>query len=207
MSTGNAYGAGTTTFGGGVPVWIEILGKWQAGGKVANLPAAGGVIAVGSPVEMNSETHVAKILNFYKVHETIDAADIELKISVLPGLPRLIAGVFVMPPPATLAGTGAAVTVGAVTQGDDYDTFAIVANSLGVLTAGDLIVEAAETGAGKALYAIPNSLTANDVHVDTNTDYSTVAGVYSGSIYAKRTPLMTAVVKANMPKIAFDDSY
>ena len=172
-----------------------------------NRPAAGGIIAVGSPVEMNSEAHTAKILNFYKVHTTITSGSTELKLVVLPGLPRLIAGVFVMPPPATLAGTGAAVTVGAVTQGTEYDTITIVANSLGVLTAGDLIVEAAATGAGKALYAIPNSLTANDVHVDVNTDYATVAGVYSGSVYAKRTPLMTAVVKANMPRIAFDNSY
>jgi len=207
MSTGNAYGTESNTFGGGIPIWIEILGKWQAGGKVTNPPAAGEVLAAGSPVEMNSETHVAKVLNFYKVHTTIDDTDTELKLVVLPGLPRLIEGVFVMPPPATLAGTGAAVTVGTVTQGTEYDTIAIVADSLGVLTAGDLIVEAAATGAAKALYAIPNCLTHNDVHVGADTNYSTVAGVYSGSVYAKRTPLMTAVVKANMPKIAFDDSY
>jgi hypothetical protein len=146
-------------------------------------------------------------LNFYKVHTTITTGSTELKLVVLPGLPRLIAGVFVMPPPATLVGTGTAITVGTVTQGATYDTITIVANSLGVLTAGDLIVEAAATGSGKALYAIPNCLTHNDVHVDANTTYATVAGVYSGSVYAKRTPLMTTVVKANMPQIAFDDSY
>lgn len=207
MSTGNAYGTGTSTFGGGVPIWIEILGKWQAGGKVSVLPAAGEVIAAGTPVEMNSETHVAKVLNFYQVHETIDDEDTELKLSVLPGLPRLVAGVFVMPVPSTLAGTGAAVTVGTVTQGTEYDTIAIVADSLGVLEAGDLIVEAAATGAAKALFAIPNCLTHNDVYVDADTTYATVAGVYSGKVYSKRTPLMADIVRDGLPQIAFDDSY
>jgi len=207
MSTGNAYGTGTSTFGGGVPVWIEILGKWQAGGKVVNPPAAGEVLAVGSPVEIDSAAHTAKVLNFYKVHTTITSGSTELKLVVLPGLPRLIAGVFVMPVPATLVATGAAVTVGTVTQGTEFDTITITADSLGVLTAGDLIVEAAATGAGKALYAVPNCLTANDVYVDANTTYSTVAGVYSGKVYAKRTPLMADIVKAGIPQVAFDDSY
>lgn len=207
MSTGNAYGTGTTSFGGGIPVWVEILGKWQAGGTVTNLPDAGGLIAAGSPVEMDTAAHTAKVLNFYKVHETIDTSATELKISVLPGLPRLKAGVFIMKPPTTLTGTGTAITVGAVTQGDVFDTITIVANSLGALTAGDLLVEAAATGSGKALYCIPNCLTADDVYVDAATIVATVAGVYSGKVYAKRTPLMSTVVKANMPQIAFDDSY
>lgn len=207
MSTGNAYGTGTTSFGGGIPVWVEILGKWQAGGKVTNLPAADSVIAAGSPVNIDTAAHTAKVLNFYKVYETITSGSTELKISVLPGLPRLKAGVFVMPVPATLAGTGTAVTVGAVTQGTDFDTIAIEADSLGVLTAGDLIVEAAATGATQGLYCIPNCLTQEDVYVDADTTVATVAGVYSGKVYAARTPLMSTVVKAGLPQIAFDDSY
>jgi len=207
MSTGNAYGTGTTTFGGGVPVWVEILGKWQAGGKVVNLPDAGGVIAAGSAVEMNSEDHTVKVLNFYKVYENVGSGDTTLKVSVLPGLPRLKAGVFIMVPPATLAGTGTAITVGTVTQGTDYDSITIVANSLGTLTAGDLLVEAAASGASKAYYCTPNCLTHNDVYVDADTTYATIAGVYSGKVYAKRTPLMNTVVKNNMPQIAFDNSY
>lgn len=206
MSTGNSYGTGTTEFGGGIPVWVEIHGKWQAGGKVTVLPAAGTVIPAGTPVEMNSEDHTAKILNFYKVHETIDSSATTLKITVLPGLPRLVAGKFIMVPPATMAGTGTAITVGTVTAGTAYDSISIVANSLGALTAGDLLVEAAASGSTKAYFALPNCLTANDVYVDANTTYATVAGVYHGKVYAKRTPLMNSVVKANMPQIAFDNS-
>lgn len=207
MSTGNAYGTGTTTVGAGLPVWVEILGKWQAGGKVTVLPAAGTVIPAGTPVEMNSEDHTAKILNFYRVHENVGTGDTTLKISVLPGLPRLTAGKFIMVPPTTMAGTGTAITVGTVTTGTVYDSITIIANSLGALTAGDLLVEAAATGSGKAYFALPNALTANDVYVDADTTYATVAGVYSGKVYAKRTPLMNSVVKNNMPQIAFDNSY
>lgn len=207
MSTGNAYGTGSTTFGGGFPVWVEILGKWQAGGNVTNLPAAGSVIAAGSPVEVNTEAHTVKVLNFFKVHTAVGTSDTELKVVVLPGLPRLKAGNFIMVPPATLTGTGTAITVGTVTQGTEYDTITIVANSLGALAKGSLLVEAAATGASKTMYAYPNALTANDVYVDANTTYATVAGVYSGKVYAKRTPFMSDAVKANLPQIAFDNSY
>lgn len=207
MSTGNAYGTGTTTFGGGFPVWVEILGKWQAGGNISNLPAAGSVIPAGTPVEVNTEAHTVKVLNFFKVHTNVGTGDTELKVVVLPGLPRLKAGNFLMVAPATVATTGTAITIGTVTQGTEYDTITIVANSLGALTAGDLLVEAAATGGSKLMYAIPNALTANDVYVDADTTYATVACVYSGKVYAKRTPFMSNAVKVNLPQIAFDNSY
>lgn len=207
MSTGNAYGTGTRTVGTGLPVWVEILGKWQAGGNVTVLPAAGTVIPAGTPVELNTQAHTAKVLNFYRVHESINGSATTLKLTVLPGLPRLVAGKYIMVPPTTMAGTGTAITVGTVTAGTVYDSITIIANSLGALTAGDLLVEAAGTSTGQAYFALPNALTANDVYIDADTTFATVAGVYSGKVYAKRTPLMNSVVKANMPQIAFDDSY
>jgi hypothetical protein len=207
MSTGNAYGATSKTFGGGFPVWVEILGKFQAGGKVVNLPAAGDIIAAGAPVEINTEDHTAKVLNFFKVHTNVGSGDTELKVVVLDGLPRLKAGNFIMTPPATATGTGTAITVGTVTQGTEYDTVTIVANSLGTLTAGDLLVEAAATGASKQMYAIPNALVHNDVYVDAATTYATVSAVYSGKVYAKRTPFMSTAVKSSLAQIVFDNSY
>ena len=132
MGTGNTYGASTSTFGGGVPVWrsVDPNGKWQGGGVIQNLPAAGTVISAGHPVEIDTAAHTAKLCNVFRVHEAIDTSATTLKISVLPGLPRLKAGNYIMVPPAAATGTGTAITVGTVTQGTAYDSITIVANSL-----------------------------------------------------------------------------
>jgi hypothetical protein len=208
-ATGNSYGSKASAFGGGFPVWrsVDINGKWQSGGVIANLPPVGSVIPAGSPVEINTETHVAKLLNFFKVHTTIDASATELKVVVLDGLPRLKEGNFIGVPAATASGTMTAITVGAVTQGAEYDTITIVANSLGALTAGDLLVEAAATGSGKAPYAVPNALTYADVYLKEGDTAATVAGVHTGTVYAKRTPFMSTAVKANLAGIKFDNAY
>lgn len=209
MGTGNAYGASTSTFGGGVPVWrsVDPNGKWQGGGVIQNLPAAGTVISAGHPVEIDTANHTAKLCNVFKVHEAIDTSATTLKISVLPGLPRLKAGNFIMVPPTAATGTGTAITVGTVTQGTVYDSITIIANSLGALDAGSLLVEAAATGASKAQYAVPNALVYEDVYVDANTTVATVAGVHTGTVYAERCPLMSAGIKAALTTIKFDNSH
>ena len=209
MSTGNAYGTSSTTFGGGIPVWksVDPNGKWQGGGVIQNLPEAGTVIAAGHPVEIDTAAHTAKLCNVFKVHEAINASATELKVKVLPGLPRLKAGNFIMVPPAAATGTGTAITVGTVTKGTTYDTITIVANSLGALAENSLLVEAAATGATKAQYAVPNALTYEDVYVDANTTVATVAGVHTGTVYAERTPLMSTGIKAALTTIKFDNSH
>jgi hypothetical protein len=209
-ATGNSYGSKATAFGGGFPVWrsVDPNGKWQSGGVIANLPPVGSVIPAGTPVEINTETHTAKLCNFFKVHTTIDAAATELKVVVLDGLPRLKAGNFIGVPAATAdAATITAITVGTVTQGEEYDTITIVADSLGALTAGDLLVETAATGASKAAYAVPNALVYADVYLKEGDTAATCAGVHTGTVYAKRTPFMSAGVKAALAGIKFDNAF
>lgn len=209
MSTGNAYGATSSSFGGGIPVWrsVDPNGKWQGGGVIQNLPAAGTVIAAGHPVEIDTAAHTAKLCNVFKVHTAVLTSDEVLKVVVLPGLPRLKAGNFIMVPPTASTGTGTAITVGTVTAGVGYDEIAIVANSLGALAAGSLLVEAAATGSTKAQYAVPNALVYEDVYIETGTTVATVAGVHTGTVYAERTPLMSTGIKAGLTTIKFDNSH
>lgn len=208
MSTGNAYGATSSSFGGGIPVWrsVDPNGKWQGGGVIANLPAAGTVIAAGHPVEIDTAAHTAKLCNVFKVHANVGSGDTALQVKVLPGLPRLKAGNFIGKPNAAVGGAVTAITVGAVTKGTVYDEITIVANSLGTLTAGDLLIETAATGSSVA-YAIPNALVYEDVYIETGTTVATVAGVHTGTVYAERTPLMSAGIKAALPTIKFDNAH
>lgn len=209
MSTGNAYGATSSSFGGGIPVWrsVDPNGKWQGGGVIQNLPAAGTVIAAGHPVEIDTAAHTAKLCNVFKLHTAVLTSDEVLKVYVLPGLPRLKAGNFIGVPAATAGGTLTAITVGAVTYGTVYDEIAIVANSLGALAKDSLLIETAATGSGKLPYAIPNALVYEDVYIETGTTVATVAGVHTGTVYAERTPLMSTGIKAALTTIKFDNSH
>lgn len=209
MGTGNTYGATTSTFGGGIPVWrsVDPNGKWQGGGVIQNLPVAGSVIAAGHPVEIDTAAHTAKLCNVFKVHTAVLTSDEVLKVVVAEGLPRLKAGNFIGVPAATAGGTLTAITVGTVTEGDGFDSIAITANALGALALGSLLVEAAETGSGKLPYAVPNALVYEDVYVATGTTVATVAGVHTGTVYAERTPFMSTGIKAALTTIKFDNSH
>lgn len=207
MSTGNTYGASTSTFGGGIPVWrsIDPNGKWQSGGVIQNLPAAGTVIAAGHPVEINTADHTAKLANFFKIH-TAPGSGTSLKIMVFPGQPRLKAGNFIGVPPTTLGGSMTCITVGAVTYGTTYDEITIVGSSLGAPAQYSLLTEGVANGSTTA-YAQPNALTHNDVYIEDSTTVATVAGVHTGTIYAERAPYMSDVVKAALTTIKFDNAH
>lgn len=209
MSTFNTYGKKTTTFGGGYSVWrsVDPNGKWQAGGQVTNLPAVGSVIAAGTPVALDTEAHTAKILNFFKIHTAVTTSDEVVKVVVADGLPRIKKGMFVGVPATTAAGTLTAITVGDVTIGDGFDSFAITANALGALAKDSLLVEAAASGSAKAPYCVPNALTFNDVYLEVGDTAATVACVHTGTVYDKRVPVMSDGVKAALTGIKFDKSF
>jgi hypothetical protein len=209
MSTGNAYGRTPVTIGEGVPVWrsVDPNGKWQGGGVIANLPAAGTVIASGHPVEINTETKVAKLANFFKVHATVGTGggDTSLKIKVLPGLPRLKAGNYIGVPPAAVGGAMTCITVGAVTEGLVYDEVTIVGNSLGGLAENSLLTEGAANST-TVPYAVPNALVYANIYIEAGTTVATCDGVHTGTVYAARTPLMSTGVKTALASIKFDNS-
>lgn len=208
MSTGNTYGASTTTFGGGIPVFrsIDPNGKWQGGGVIQNLPVAGTVIAAGHPVEIDTANHTAKLANFFKLHTAVEAGDAVLKVIVAEGLPRLKQGNYIGVPAATVGGAVTAIAVGAVTEGVGYDQIAITPNALGALAQYSLLVETVASGSSVA-YAQPNALVANDVYIESSTTLATVDGVHTGTVYAERCPYMSTGVKANLPTIKFDNAH
>jgi hypothetical protein len=212
MSTGNTYGATSSTFGGGVPVWrsIDPNGKWQGGGVIQNLPAAGTVIAAGHPVEIDTAAHTAKLANFFPVH-TDPTTGTTLKVKVFPGCPRLKVGNFIGVPPAISGGAMTCITVGAitsvVTDGVGYDQITISGSSLGASLAVDSLLTEGIANGSTTPYAVPNALTLNDVYIETDTTVATVAGVHSGTIYAERAPYMCAGVKTALPTIKFDNSH
>ena len=207
MSTGNTYGPTTTTFGGGVPVWrsIDPNGKWEAGGVIANLPAAGSIIATGHPVEIDTAAHTAKLGNYFKVHTAVGTGDATILVMVFEGQPRLKAGNFIGVPPAVSGGAMTCITVGTVTQGATYDTITITPNSLGALAQYSLLTEGVANGS-TVPYANPNALIYNDVDIETDTDVATVAAVHTGTVYAERTPYMSAGVRTALTTIKFDYS-
>ena len=208
MSTGNTYGATSDSFGGGVPVWrsVDPNGKWQAGGVIANLPEAGSIIGTGHPVEIDTAAHTAKLGNYFKVHTALTTAASTLLVMVFEGQPRLKEGNFIGVPPAVSGGSMTCITVGAVTQGTTYDTITITPNALGALDQYSLLTEGAANGSTTP-YADPNALTYNDVYIETDTTVATVAGVHTGTVYAERTPYMSAGVRTALPTIKFDNSH
>jgi hypothetical protein len=206
MSTGNAYGSTPVTIGEGVPVWrsVDPNGKWQGGGVIANLPAAGTVVASGHPVEINTETHVAKLANFYKVHTAI-TSETTVKVLVLPGLPRLKEGNYIGVPPAVNGGAMTCVTLGTITEGSGFDSFTIQSNALGNLAQNSLLCDGAANST-TVPYAVPNALIYSDVYVETGTTVATCDGVHTGTVYAARTPFMSTGVKTALSTIKFDNS-
>jgi hypothetical protein len=212
MSTGNAYGPKSSSFGGGIPVWrsIDPNGKWQAGGVIQNLPAAGTVIATGHPVEIDTAAHTAKLANFFAVH-TDPTTGTTLKVKVFPGQPRLKVGNFIGVPPAISGGEMETITVGAitsvVTDGVGYDQITIVGSSLGTSLAVDSLLTEGVAEGTTVPYAVPNALTANDVYVESDTTVATVAGVHTGTVYAERTPYMSDGVKTALTTIKFDNAH
>lgn len=208
MSTGNTYGAVSSTFGGGIPVFrsIDPNGKWQGGATIANLPVAGTVIAAGHPVEIDTANHTAKLANFFKVHTAVGTGDSAIRVIVAEGTPRLKQGNYIGVPAATVGGSVTAITVGAVTEGVGYDEIAITPNALGALAQYSLLTETVASGTSLA-YAQPNALTANDVYIESTTTVATVDGVHTGTVYAERCPYMSAAVKASLTGIKFDNAH
>ena len=206
--TGNTYGRSSFTLGESTPVWrsIDPNGKWQGGGVIQNLPTEGTVIQTGHPVQIDTLLKTAKLCNVFNVYAAVGTGDSAIKVSVLPGLPRLKQGNFIGVPPAAATGTTTAIVVGAVTKSDGYDQITITPNALGALAQNSLLVECAASGAGAKQYAIPNALVYEDVYIGEGVTVATCAGVHTGTVYAYRAPLMSAGIIANLPGIKFDYS-
>lgn len=202
----NAYSMTSTTFGGGVPVWAELPGRYISGGFVKNTIAAGTVISAGTPLYFDVETKDAKFLKCYKIKAaTVVDTNTTIAISVLPGLPVPVVGEYVMMAPSTIGGTGKAVAVTTLDSSVAGEvSFTVATASLDTITVGGFLCQSSATaaGSGKSLYCQPNSLSIEDTVI---ADHNTV-GVARGPkyIFKNTIPPMPTVVSGNIPMLEFD---
>lgn len=198
----NRYVSKSEQIGGGVPVWIEIPKDVVGGAYLKNNLKLNEVLASGSPVEYNHKTHEAKVLKCFKVTDvTASGTDSIITLLRTARTPELYAGMNVMVAPATVTGTGKAVTITSV---DESDTGAykitVVTADIAAVAVGNYIVEAEGSGAGKKMYAIPNNLTKDDtVGGDQNT-----LGIPRGEkyLYENTIPAMPDIVKDHIVDVA-----
>ena len=174
------------------------------GGRLINPFGVGGKIFEGDLCEISyaseSEIGQIKVLKVYKVAVAVTDSDTTVKIIRDDAWGhKLESNQILMKAPSTLSGTGKAVNIGTVTEStttiDNVATptytITITANALGALSAGDILVEAVEAGAGKKmLVSNPNSFFPNDITFN----YPVINGTdpFSGS-FLLFTPVIRGV--------------
>lgn len=211
LTTFNVFKKKARSFGGITPVWKYVKGKIMSGAALPD-DSEKGLYPAGTPVEIDTAKHTAKILRYYIVAKAVSATDTEVAVKVAEGLPSISDATIVMKAPSSITGTGKAVKVGALASGTDTDgkptkVFTITANALGALAAGDILVEAATAGANAPLAVKPNALLEDDIYMDEDTQAATATGVYHGDVYANRIRwVLPDFVKAALPQIFFDYS-
>ncbi len=198
----------TQSFEGGAPVWVRIPEKRVVGWLLKNSLKTDEVVASGSPIEYNYKTHEAKILKCFEVISATAGSDSDvIVLKKTARTPQLYSGMNVMVCPSSLTGKGTAITLSdsMIKVGDDDYTLTVSTGALGALTgvkAGSFIVEAADAGASKAMYAIPNELTVDD----TIGGYQNVGSIAFGikNVYENMIPAMPDIVKNNIKYIEWE---
>lgn len=142
-----------------VPKGGVFVTKFEPGDKVYQ----------GDLCEFSLLNRTIKVLRTFVVAKNVTDTDTEILLKRNGYLHIPHTGMNLMKAPSALDGTGAAgaiTNVVATTDGvlGDVYSLTIAANALGVLTAGDILVEAVEAGAGKAMYVTnPNTFIKNDL--------------------------------------------
>lgn len=161
----NAYSHKSMQVGGATPFIIdpELLKMRLIGGIVKNNLDEGEKIAAGTTFNFNASTHEVKFLKVWEV-KSVDAGDSETSIVIKKTFqtPKLKADTVIMVAPSAIDGTGKAVAAGTVTESDNAYTITVANSAIDAVAAGTLLVEAAEAGAGKAMYCQPNNILHRD---------------------------------------------
>lgn len=144
LTTFNVLKSKALEFGGKIPVWKRVGPKIMSGGSLPT-DIEDGLYPAGTPVEINTADHTAKILRFFEVSAEVAIDDTAIAFKYGDGYPTLLATDIIMKAPASYAETGVAVTAGTVTVDATAGTqsIAITAGTFGVLAAGDIFVIAA----------------------------------------------------------------
>lgn len=194
--------------GGGIPVWVRIPEKRVAGWLLKNQLKNNEVVASGSPIEYNYKTHEGRILKCFEVISATTGAESDvIVLKKTARTPQLYSGMNVMVCPSTLTGKGTAITLSdsMIEVGENDYTLTVATGALGALTgvkAGSFIVEAADAGTSKAMYAIPNELTVDDT-IGGNQNVGSIAfGIKN--IYENMIPAMPDIVKNNIKYVEWE---
>lgn len=190
-----------------MPVWLEVKERKIAGGTFSLSGVAKGTIfPAGMPVRLDKMGGTVTILPTFQV---VGAVSAEATTLVLKPLAGVIPAADMIVGKMSSAGVAAkAVALGAATPLTGTDAgkyqFTIVANSLGTLSDGDILVIVSASGSNKAA-VLPNGLSWRQVVVDSNNaTIGTVAVVTKGQILGDRIPQMPEFYKNALVGITFE---
>lgn len=189
------------SFKGGLPVWINPPKRKIIGALVMNPLQDMEKISAATPLAFDYALNQAKFLKSWLV---ISQTDDKVVVKASVATPEIYVGVNVMKCPSTITGTGDAAVVTAITVNDDYTAEITVAKAtIGALTEGDFLVEAAEAGTGKAMYAVPTNGVYELSIDDTVGGDVTFVGVAQGNKYLYENTIadMPAIVKAAIQNV------
>ena len=206
----NTYGSKSKDYGMKlIPVWIKVDGVYQGGGKLyvassftSEYPI-GTVIPAGTPCYLDKAGGTLKPAYTYELAKALAAADEKVVFKGNGYLKAIKQGDVVMVAPTTVTTTGAAYTVGVVTEDADgnYEV-AITANAWGTAAVGTIFVVANSAGAsGKLPALVPNGLLWHDIVVEEGDTSATGALVYEGAILADRVAPIPACFAKEMTNI------
>lgn len=154
------------------------------GGKIVNVTELNTVIPKGTPVLIDETLRTATISIRLKVYET-EASGSAVQYKVYKAHLGSV-GMKLMKAPATQGGTATGVSITVIDDSNaDYDLIT-VDSTLGALTAGDILGEAAAAGAGVALLAEPNGLTYDDRHIEAAGITYMASAVQRGVVFERR---------------------
>lgn len=189
-----------TTVNGGIPVFQSRL-ESAYGGFVLDHSTltVGDTVKAGQPLGYDEATRKAKVVKLFKVYE--NASSSATAIKVYKGHHGKV-GDYVA---VTVGGAAYAITA-IDTSNALYDTLT-VGTTLGVALTADtsVLFQSSATGASAAAYSVTaKGLLYEDTDVSAGVSVSVVT---RGTVYERRVPAATAVVKAAIPQILYSSSY
>ena len=164
---GNTLIKRTSQIGGSKFVFVAIGGDTNLqtppiGGKIVNpffgKMYAGDLVEYAIPTGASTEGATIKLLKTYTVDDTVESNGTVIKLKKNGFTHRPVIGEFLMKAPTTLTGEGAGYAITAVAETESqYEV--TVATTLGALAKGDILVNAAASGASvNMLVTNPNAV-------------------------------------------------
>lgn len=203
-SFGNVFGKDSRQFNGEMmPVWLSVDESKISGGTIdVSGLSKGDLIPMALPVYLPKMGGTAQLLIGFSVKANVAATDtaVDFDWSKSYGF-KLKKGDIVGKINATTGVAAKAAALGDYTEGTG---FAISANDLGTLTAGDLLYVISAAGSSKEA-VLPNGLSRREIYIDLSTPTkATVNVVTKGQILEDRIPEIPAAFKAALPGITFE---